>query len=347
MKRWYILFSFLLVTIFFTGCSKKMFTLSDLNMDFTEAVIKKESTGSFVPIEEEKAHEVYDKLKDISFVELSDSKDMKEALYTLTFKNMDKVVQEFQIIDNNTIAYKRHFYTAKDNLDLKYIEQLFEVTFQATVLAADTSLLVQPVEGSSELRSSDKIVVSYKDNTLYGTEGKSIPLEQLEPGDTIEIIYNGLIMESYPAQITADSVKVIKHNYHLSGLLAVIDAIYQEDAGLNSNINQIVLDLTDLTNLSEKEKEFLLTAVGYYYEVETRTGTYEELVEEGVLEESTYFEDGIIIKLNKTEFDEEKKILTCGISKWRSPLGAVGSNSVTAVYNGKGWKVTKENMWIS
>jgi len=317
-------------------------------MDFTDAVIKKESTGSFVPMEEEKAQEVYDKLKDISFVEITDSETLKEAVYTLSFKNMDKVVQEFQIIDTSNIIYKRHLYTAKDNVvDLNYLEQLFEVTFEATVLKADTSLLVQPVEGSSELRSSDKIVVSFKDNTLYDAEGKSISLTELEPGDTVEIIYNGLIMESYPAQISADSVKVIKHNYHLSSLLAVIDDIYQEDAGLNSNINQIVLDVSELTKLSEKEKEFLLMAVGYYYEVETRTGTYEELVEEGVLEELTYFEDGIIIKVTKAEFDGEKNVLTCGISKWRSPLGAVGSDNVIAVYNGKDWKITKKDMWIS
>lgn len=348
MNKWYGLISILLLGVFFTGCSKKTFTLSDLNMDFTQVEIKKESTGFRIPIEEEKALEVYDYLKDINFVETAEKKNTNEALYTLSFKNLEKVIQEFQIIDKNTIVYKSHQYTAKGkSLDVNYIEQLFKVTLQAVVLKSDTSLLIQPVEGSTELSSSDKIVVSFDDGTINDLDGRTIGLAELEPGDTIEVIYNGLIMESYPAQIKADSIKLVKHNYRLSGLLAVIDDIYQEDAGLNSDINQIVLDITELTDLSEKEKELLLTAVGYNYQVETRTGTYKELVEEGVLDELSSFEDGIIIKITKPEFDEDKIILTCGISKWRSPLGAVGSDSVTAAYDGKDFRVTKKNNWIS
>ena len=78
-----------------------------------------------------------------------------------------------------------------------------EVTFQATILEIkDTCYLVEPVEGSQELKSADKITVPIK------------KLDQsLEPevGDVIEIKYNGEIAESYPAQITeVYDIKVMK-----------------------------------------------------------------------------------------------------------------------------------------
>lgn len=75
-------------------------------------------------------------------------------------------------------------------------------TFYATILELnDQYLLVQPVEGSSELRSCDKIYV---------------PIRNMPPspapwvGDTVEIVYDGLIMETYPGQIgKVDSIRIV------------------------------------------------------------------------------------------------------------------------------------------
>ena len=68
------------------------------------------------------------------------------------------------------------------------------VTFQATILEIqDGYYLVEPVEGSAELNSADRI---------------TIPMTNMEPspepevGDVLEIEYDGSIAESYPAQIT-------------------------------------------------------------------------------------------------------------------------------------------------
>ena len=68
------------------------------------------------------------------------------------------------------------------------------VTFQATILEIqDGYYLVEPVEGSTELNSADRI---------------TIPMTNMEPspepevGDVLEIEYDGSIAESYPAQIT-------------------------------------------------------------------------------------------------------------------------------------------------
>ena len=68
------------------------------------------------------------------------------------------------------------------------------VTFQATILEIyDGNYLIEPVEGSIELNSADRITV---------------PMENMNPspepkvGDVLEIEYDGSIAESYPAQIT-------------------------------------------------------------------------------------------------------------------------------------------------
>lgn len=55
-------------------------------------------------------------------------------------------------------------------------------------------MLVEPVEGSTELASADRISV-----TLEHMD----PSPELQAGDLVEITYNGEILESYPAQLGA------------------------------------------------------------------------------------------------------------------------------------------------
>ena len=65
--------------------------------------------------------------------------------------------------------------------------------FEATILEVhDAHFLVEPCEGAQELRSSDKIVVSTQN---------AVPNVSWQVGDLILITYDGLIMETYPAQL--------------------------------------------------------------------------------------------------------------------------------------------------
>ena len=77
------------------------------------------------------------------------------------------------------------------------------VIFQAVILEIhDGYYLVEPVEGSVELNSADQITVP-----LTSTNISSEP----EVGDILEIVYDGAIAESYPAQITnAYSISVVE-----------------------------------------------------------------------------------------------------------------------------------------
>jgi len=79
-----------------------------------------------------------------------------------------------------------------------------EYTFNAVIKSIDESgVLVEVCEGEDLLRSSDQITFSHKD------------LDDIiaEVGDTVTVTYNGVVMESYPAQITALSWRIFKkHN---------------------------------------------------------------------------------------------------------------------------------------
>ena len=70
-----------------------------------------------------------------------------------------------------------------------------ETVFRAQVLSVENeSMLVEPVEGSAELRASDRISVALE---------HMAPSPEPQAGDLVEITYNGEILESYPAQLGA------------------------------------------------------------------------------------------------------------------------------------------------
>lgn len=94
------------------------------------------------------------------------------------------------------------FYDADNQVEDVQLDKN-DFIFEANILEIkDTYLLVEPVEGSLELKSADRITVPLTDMS---------PSPEPEVGDIIEIKYDGTIAESYPAQITnVYSIKVVK-----------------------------------------------------------------------------------------------------------------------------------------
>ena len=85
-----------------------------------------------------------------------------------------------------------------------------EVSFIATVLENNqSSLLVEPVEGSIELSSSDRIVAHVSDATITDAKGSKVDITAVGVGDQVMIIYSGDIAESYPAQIWSFRVQIV------------------------------------------------------------------------------------------------------------------------------------------
>jgi len=77
-----------------------------------------------------------------------------------------------------------------------------EVTFEAQILEVhETYLMVTPNEGETELRSADRITVSIEEAKILDKEGNEMDKSIFNEGMEVEIVYDGAIAESYPAQI--------------------------------------------------------------------------------------------------------------------------------------------------
>jgi len=85
-----------------------------------------------------------------------------------------------------------------------------EVSLIATVLENNqSSLLVEPAEGSVELSSADRIVAHVGDAIINDQQGNKVYITAVAVGDQVMIIYSGEIAESYPAQIWCSQVQLM------------------------------------------------------------------------------------------------------------------------------------------
>lgn len=85
-----------------------------------------------------------------------------------------------------------------------------EVSFIATVLENNqSSLLVEPAEGSIELSNSDRFVAHVGDAIITDSQGNKVDITAVAVGDKVMIIYSGEIAESYPAQIWCFRIQLI------------------------------------------------------------------------------------------------------------------------------------------
>jgi hypothetical protein len=84
--------------------------------------------------------------------------------------------------------------------------------FTADVIEVEDGLLITPDKDSAEALSSDKIRVAAGEAEIIDDKGNTIKIDDLKPGDRIRISYDGLIAESYPAQITADKIELTERN---------------------------------------------------------------------------------------------------------------------------------------
>lgn len=89
--------------------------------------------------------------------------------------------------------------------------------FEAIITNTKEGLLISPDKDSVEYSSSDKILLAIKEAEIIDHEGNEIDMDILKAGDRIRVFYNGLIAESYPAQITADKIVLIGSNHIIDG----------------------------------------------------------------------------------------------------------------------------------
>lgn len=219
--------------------------------------------------------------------------------------------------------------------------------FEADVIESGEWLLIAPDVDSTEYTSSDKISVATIETEIIDEKGNVIEVNILEPGDRIKVLYNGVIAESYPAQITAAKIELLGHNYIVDGFFALIDDVYQDDSALNSDITMIAFDTRGWTSLSKAETDIILAMAQDKYELEIVKGSFDELAEQGLIDkENLYFENGIIIEMEDITINNNRDKIKCSIRKWRSGLGAIGWDAEAKLIKEE-WKISRDNMWIS
>ena len=147
-----------------------------------------------------------DNLPSLESIAEMDEADINDLLVGYGNYQLVDVWEDPDIKSDNTWIWKIDEHTqlqvSCNNKDKVVVSSLDSV-FRAVILEVrDSSYLVEPAEGSPELRSSDRIEVK--------KEHLDASLEP-EVGDIIEIIHSGEIMESDPARLQdVYSIRVAK-----------------------------------------------------------------------------------------------------------------------------------------
>ncbi len=135
--------------------------------------------------------------------------------------------------------------------------------------------------------------------------------------------------------------------------LKVLEDLWNVDPGLNGEISQIGVDLSELSHLNEAEKNAVMGEFASKHDLPYVAGTFEELCERGLIDkENLYWKDGLFfsIKTNEDaewnlpyvkEGDPVPELTSFDAQKWRSGLGAYFFGQCTAQKNADGtWSYT-------
>ncbi len=225
--------------------------------------------------------------------------------------------------------------------------------------AEEGSLLLAALPGG---RDSDggvyRLVVT--EHTVVYLDGEEASIDVLKDGMTVDVIYNGGVMETFPAQfggvryISAWSLGSQRSPggtyYDLCGFyLRVLSDLWKADPALNEGKPMAALDLSQAPGgLSESEKQALAWRFGELHGVEVIQGTFDQLLEQGYItaepletedapQEAIFYhwEDGCLFSITPHETGEESfslPVLRFDAGKYASSLGAYVFHDCIAVW---------------
>ena len=196
------------------------------------------------------------------------------------------------------------------------IEEIQTKYFEAKVIEIyDNSVLVEPVEGSDELKSADRIVVTMNDTNLEFN---------LIVGDIIGITYGGEIAESSPAQITNTTSMVFvsaaenNEKVALIPMVMINDQMYY-DTGRTNNVARCGVVDGEITSSVESwerpvENNQSNFGSGFEYQVGMEEGTIEIYMNDNWCVFEARGGDGSMIQYNGKWYD--KSALSESTLKW-------------------------------
>ena len=180
-------------------------------------------------------------------------------------------------------------------------------------------------------------------------------------GTTVRVAYTGGIQETWPlglSGVTSLAFSTEEFN-DLSGLyLQVLEDLWEVDAGLNSGLTMVGVDLTS-TSLSYTERAAVAYAFGASHGVTAVEGTWEDLLEQGYITgepleggkgQFYQWEDGCLFTIEESDEPAAVNMPALGpgetasgydavafdASKWRTSLGAYMFTDCSAVSDGAG-----------
>ncbi|WP_110002255.1 MULTISPECIES: hypothetical protein [Paenibacillus] len=116
-----------------------------------------------------------------------------------------------------------------------------------------------------------------------------------------------------------------------------LDELISTDKALNENMEYISLDFDKGLPIKDSDKKSIEDYLQSKYNVKIYNLTYEELVEEGLSEQSESKLKGVLLKIEKQEQQSDNNI-TIEVSKYRSNEGSL-SAKITLTYEEGQWKV--------
>lgn len=202
-----------------------------------------------------------------------------------------------------------------------------ETTARFEILkVTDESMLVCGLENASGLYTVGH------GSILENAGGQAIEIKDLKPKMIVDLTWNGMVQESYPAQFSYDRLKDTGETGSdtLTLYKHLIEELAAVDPGLNDGIKQSYFDFTKIDTLSDAEKEGLAYMCGSYFNVWGSLATREELAADGILDPQKGLVDSILITIE--EISVEENTIKLNAEKYRSGTGAYYFHDVTATY---------------
>ena len=206
--------------------------------------------------------------------------------------------------------------TRPDNQKYGDVEEIDTRYFEAKIIELyDNSVLVEPLEGFDELSSADRIIVSMNDTNLEFN---------LIVGDTIGITYNGVIAESYPAQIN-DTISMVfiepaAENEKVALIpMVMVDGQMYYDTGRTNNVARCGVMDGEITSSVESwerpiENNQSNFGSGFSYQFGMEEGAIEIYMNENWCVFEARGGDGSMIQFNGKWYD--KSTLSESTLKW-------------------------------
>ncbi len=170
-------------------------------------------------------------------------------------------------------------------------------------------------------------------------DGEEATAADLKNGMLVEVCFSGMVQESWPAGftgVTALNACTEGADDRCGLYLEVLEDLWAADPGLNADVTELGLDLSGVTDLSRAEQSALSWRFGERHGMTVWNHTFEELVEEGMIDgERLCWEDGVLFTV--TGGLEEG----FQAGKWRGGTGAYYFTDCTARQDGDGaWSYT-------